>query len=61
MFKKSARGLTGRILDSMIEARRRQVQPYINGALVMLDDERLRALGHDRKQLVRQGRADYPL
>lgn len=43
--------------DAMVEARSRQAQNYVNGALLMLDDETLRARGYDRKELQKRGGA----
>ena len=39
------------VLDSMVEARARQASRYVNGALMMLDDEALKARGFKRSDL----------
>ncbi len=38
-----------------MDARQRQVRRYVNGALLMLDDETLRAHGYTREELRRNG------
>jgi hypothetical protein len=42
-------------LDSLVEARARQASQYVNGALLMLDDETLKAHGYSREQLRKTG------
>lgn len=47
-------------LSRMVEARERQVAPYVNGALMNLDDETLKNLGTSRAELLRKGTSRYP-
>ena len=46
-------------VDALVEARQRQVNRYVNGALLMLDDETLKSHGYDRNELKKQGGAYY--
>jgi hypothetical protein len=46
--------------DALVEARARQASRYVNGALLMLDDETLNAHGYDRAQLKRNAENRYP-
>jgi len=46
-------------LNSMIDARARQATRYVNGALLMLDDETLAANGYNRETLMKNARAPY--
>lgn len=46
-------------LNSLIEARARQANHYVNGALLMLDDETLAKNGYSRETLRRSARAPY--
>jgi hypothetical protein len=46
-------------LNSMIDARARQATRYVNGALLMLDDETLAANGYKRETLRKNARAPY--
>ena len=46
-------------MDSLVQARTRQVNRYVNGALLMLDDETLKAHGYSRDELKRKGVAHY--
>lgn len=48
-------------LDAMISARTRQADAYVNGALLMLDDETLKAHGYNRADLKKRGTSYYPL
>jgi hypothetical protein len=41
--------------DRVVEARERQVGRYVNGALLNLDDQSLKALGTSREELRRKG------
>ncbi len=41
--------------NSLIAARSQQASHYVEGALLMLDDETLAEHGHDRKQLRKRG------
>lgn len=47
------RGFFRGAFDALIEARQKQVKSYVNGALLMLDDETLRAHGYNRDELKR--------
>lgn len=40
-------------IDALVDARTRQASRYVNGALLMLDDETLKAHGYTREQLRR--------
>lgn len=46
-------------LDALIEARAKQANRYVNGALLMLDDKTLAANGYDRRELQARGAASY--
>jgi hypothetical protein len=46
--------------DAMVAARSRQAQSYANGALLMLDDETLKAHGLSRSELKKNARP-YPI
>lgn len=50
-----ARGFFRNAVDALIAARQRQVTRYVNGALLMLDDETLKAHGYTREELRRKG------
>ena len=43
--------------NALVAARQLQAARYVNGALLMHDDESLRALGYDRKELQRRSSA----
>jgi hypothetical protein len=45
--------------DRVVEARERQASRYVNGALMYLDDESLKALGTNREELRRKGATRY--
>ena len=47
-------------VDAMMAARQRQANRYVAGALLMLDDETLKANGFSRAELERTGAAIYP-
>ncbi|EKF43379.1 hypothetical protein [Nitratireductor indicus] len=53
------RGFFRNAFDALIEARQRQVSSYVNGALLMLDDETLRAHGYTRDELKRSRSVSY--
>lgn len=55
------RGFFRTAIDTMIAARERQAQRYVNGALLMLDDDTLKANGYTRAELQRRGTAYYML
>ena len=46
-------------MDALVAARQRQVSRYVNGALLMLDDEALKARGYTREELRRNGSAYF--
>ena len=46
--------------DSLVAARMKQAQSYVNGSLLMLDDETLKAHGYSRAELLRRGSVRYP-
>lgn len=54
------KGLMGNAFDAMINARSRQANAYVNGALLMLDDTTLKSHGYDRKDLEKKPVAYYP-
>lgn len=49
------RGFFRSAIDAMVAARERQVNRYVNGALLMLDDETLKANGFTREELRKRG------
>ncbi|WP_163268119.1 hypothetical protein [Chelativorans alearense] len=49
------RGFFRNAVDALVAARERQVSRYVNGALLMLDDETLKAHGYSREELRRKG------
>jgi hypothetical protein len=51
----SKRGFFRSAVDALVSAREKQVQRYVNSALLMLDDETLRANGFSREELKRRG------
>lgn len=51
----SARNFFRSAFDSMVEARQRQVNRYVNGVLLSFDDETLKAHGYTRDELRRRG------
>ncbi len=55
MANTARRGFFRTAFDAMVSAREKQAQRYVNGALMMLDDETLGAHGISRQQL-RDGR-----
>lgn len=60
MTKANKKGFFGQALDAIIEARSRQVAGYVNGTLLMLDDETLKAHGYDRSELKRRAHFTAP-
>ena len=50
----NSRGFFRSALDSLVEARARQANRYVAGALLALDDETLAARGDDRASLRKQ-------
>jgi hypothetical protein len=55
MANNTSRGFFRGALDALIEARSKQASRYVNGALLMLDDETLAANGYNRNELKRRG------
>ena len=51
------RGLFRSAFDALIAARERQASRYVNSALLMLDDETLKAYGWTREELRRNSAA----
>lgn len=47
------RGFFRNALDTIVEARQRQANQYVAGALDMLDDATLKAYGHSRESIKR--------
>lgn len=45
--------------DRMVAARERQARRYVNGYLMTLDDESLKALNRSRDELRREGTAPF--
>lgn len=55
MAAHSKRGFLARAFDGMVEARMRQANHYVNGALLMLDDVTLKERGYNREALKKAG------
>ncbi len=55
----AGRGFFRGAMDAIIEARSRQASRYVNGALLMLDDETLSKSGYSRKELTKSGYASH--
>lgn len=51
MANSTNRSFLRNAFDALIEARSRQASRYVNGALLMLDDETLKAQGYSREAL----------
>ncbi len=51
MANNARRGFFRTAFDAMVTAREKQAQRYVNGALMMLDDDTLQANGYSRHQL----------
>ncbi|WP_306117737.1 MULTISPECIES: hypothetical protein [unclassified Roseitalea] len=60
MASPTRRNVFRNALDAVVEARSRQAASYVNGALLMLDDETLRAHGYSRDALKKRARSAYP-
>ena len=60
MTKANKKGFFGHALDALIEARSRQVAGYVNGTLLLLDDETLKAHGYSRDELKKRPHATPP-
>lgn len=61
MAHAARRGFFRNAMDALVEARTRQADRYVSGALLMLDDETLRAHGYNRDELKRRGSAPFML
>ena len=51
----STRGFFRNALATVVDARQRQANQYVNGALLMLDDATLKQHGYTREELRRSG------
>ena len=60
MTVKSKKGMLHNAFDAMVNARARQASSYVNGALLMLDDDTLKSYGYNRAELRRRPTAFYP-
>ena len=60
MANSSKHGFFRNAVDALMAARERQANRYVAGALLMLDDDTLKANGFSRAELERQGSAFYP-
>ena len=60
MTTKAKKGVFHDAFDAMVNARARQASSYVNGALLMLDDDTLKSYGYERKELLRRPTAYYP-
>ena len=54
MARVGKRGYLMGAVDALIAARQRQAERYVNGALLTLSDETLKAYGYDREELRRK-------
>lgn len=61
MAGKSKKSMLHNAFDAMVNARARQASSYVNGALLMLDDDTLKSHGYDRAELLRRPTSVYPL
>ena len=52
-IKATRKSMFRNIIDAMVEARGREAAKYVNGALLMLDDESLKARGLNRQDLLK--------
>jgi len=59
MSRVNGRGFFRNAFEALIEARTRQAQRIVNGALLSLDDETLKANGYSRSELRKSGSATY--
>lgn len=56
-----ARNFFRNALDALIDARAKQASRYVNGALLMFDDETLAAHGYKREELSKKARSGFML
>ena len=59
MTQSNRRGFFRAALDSLVEARTRQAQRYVAGALLAFDDKTLAAHGYNRETLRRNANPTY--
>lgn len=59
MARKATRGIIRSAFDAIVEARSRQAERYVNGALMMMDDQTLKSHGIERSDLAKRSSA-YP-
>ncbi|MCO6392262.1 hypothetical protein GTW25_14610 [Aliihoeflea aestuarii] len=59
MANSAKRGFFSNAMSAIVEARTRQADRYVNGALLMLDDETLRANGYKREDLAKRATTSY--
>ena len=57
--RNASRGFFRNALANVIAAREREAQRYVNGALLRLDDETLKAHGYSREELSRRSGAAF--
>ncbi|TKT80135.1 hypothetical protein [Aquamicrobium sp. LC103] len=55
----AGRGFFRNAVDALMAAREKQAARYVNGALLMLDDETLKSHGLTRDELKRRGAQYY--
>lgn len=53
------RGFFRSAMNALIEARQREASRYVNGMLLGLDDETLKAHGYDREELKKAANSHY--
>lgn len=53
------RGFFRNAVDALVAARQKQANRYVNGALLMFDDETLKAHGYNRDDLMRRASVNY--
>lgn len=56
---RAGRGFFRNAVSALVEARERQASRYVNNALLMLDDDTLKAHGYSRDELKRRSGAGY--
>lgn len=59
MAQANRRGFFRNAVDALIEARTRQADRYVKSALLMLDDETLKANGYTRQELRKAAMPGY--
>lgn len=53
------RGFFRNAVDALVAAREKQAHRYVSGALLMFDDETLKAHGYNRAELMRRANVSY--